>query len=342
MFLNYLLTALAPLIGGGSFVIGSKIEEGTFFSKDYTSMLKGVCCLFVIYVHFHGAYTNNLQDAIGSFGYIAVTLFFMISAYGMMQSAERKEKYLNHFWQNRLVALLIPCLCINLVSIALSFAEGSFEWHAIYHINGYVKVLLQFCLWFYIIELCKRKWFPKRHQFGDCMLIAGIVISSIFLYLFIYNDSSSTAGWCFERIGLVWGVLLNRYYQPFVKWMDSHRWTKVVLLCVISALFGIAYLKYKMVWFWGAYLLKIVLGLFIILFLFTATSNRKIGNHFGLWLGNISYEVYLSHGMVMGFLAYAMSELSSGMFILTTVVATLILSYFVHSIDKIIVKKLRV
>ena len=61
MFLNYLLTALAPLIGGGNFLIGSKIERGTFFSKDYTSMLKGVCCLIVIYVHFHGAYTNSLQ-----------------------------------------------------------------------------------------------------------------------------------------------------------------------------------------------------------------------------------------------------------------------------------------
>lgn len=305
-------------------------------------MLKGVCCLVVIYVHFHGAYTNTLQDAIGSFGYIAVTLFFLISAYGMMLSSERKKDYLNHFWRNRLVALLIPCLCVNLVGVALSFVEGSSEWHAIYQINGYVKVLLQFCLWFYIIELCKRKWFPKRHQLGDCILIAGIVISSIFLYLFIDDDSSSTAVWCFERMGLVWGILLNRYYQPFVKWMDSHRCIKAVLLCVVSAVLGIAYLKYKMVWLWGAYLLKIVLGLFIILFLFTATSNRKIGNRFGLWLGNISYEVYLSHGMVMGFLAYAMSELSSGMFILTTVIVTLILSYFVHSIDKIIVKKLRV
>lgn len=342
MFFDYLLTALAPFIGGGNFLISSKIERGTFFSKDYTSMLKGVCCLVVIYVHFHGAYTNTLQDAIGSFGYIAVTLFFLISAYGMMLSSERKKDYLNHFWRNRLVALLIPCLCVNLVGIALNFVEGSSEWHAIYQINGYVKVLLQFCLWFYIIELCKRKWFPQKAQLGDCILIAGIVISSIFLYLFIYDDSSSTAGWCFERMGLVWGILLNRYYQPFVKWMDSHRCIKAVLLCVVSAVLGIAYLKYKMVWFWGAYLLKIVLGLFIILFLFTASSNRKIGNRFGLWLGNISYEVYLCHGMVREFLAYAMSELSSGMFILTTVIATLILSYFVHSIDKIIVKKLRV
>lgn len=70
--------------------------------------------------------------------------------------------------------------------------------------------------------------------------------------------------------------------------MDSHRCIKAVILCVISAVLGITYLKFKLVWFWGAYLLKIVLGLFIILFLFTATSNRKIGNRFSLWL-----ETYL-------------------------------------------------
>lgn len=39
----------------------------------------------------------------------------------------------------------------------------------------------------------------------------------------------------------------------------------------------------------------------IILFFFMVTSNRKIGNAFGMWLGNISYEVYLSHGIVIGF-----------------------------------------
>ena len=80
----------------------------------------------------------------------------------------------------------------------------------------------------------------------------------------------------------------------------------------------------------------------LITLLFTATSNRKFGDKISLWLGNISYEVYLSHGIVMGTLAIWLSEnINSGLFILLTVLTTLILSTFIHAIGKPIVKSLR-
>lgn len=89
-------------------------------------MLKGVCCLLVVYVHFVGSHTNVLQDAIGSFAYIAVTLFFMTSAYGMMLNAERKNDYLKTFWRNRLLALLVPWACVNIVAFLLNIVKKRF------------------------------------------------------------------------------------------------------------------------------------------------------------------------------------------------------------------------
>ena len=181
-----------------------------------------------------------------------------------------------------------------------------------------------------------------NHTFwGDALLIGGVIISSLLFYLFKYNDASASAGWCFERMGLVWGILLYRFYVPIVAWMDKHRLLKIILLCLLAGILGIMYLKYKMVWFWGEYLLKIVLGFAIIIFFFTATSQLKVGNALGKWLGDISYEVYLLHGMVRGFLASYLFYLQSGSFILVTVVVTLILSWGVRKVDKPIVKKLR-
>lgn len=116
---------------------------------------------------------------------------------------------------------------------------------------------------------------------------------------------------------------------------------KAIVLCLISAILGITYLKYKVVWFWGEYLLKVILGIAIILFLFTATSNRKIGNPFGVWLGSISFEIYLSHEIVMGFLAFLITDMQSGAFILATVILTTLLSWGIHSVDKAIVGKFR-
>lgn len=156
--LNYILTAIAPILGCGNFFAKSKIEGGHFFSKEYTAMLKGVCCLLVIYVHFVGSHTNALQDAIGSFAYIAVTLFFVTSAYGMMLNAERKNDYLKTFWRNRLVALLVPCFCVNIVAFLFNIVKNDFGWSALYFNNQYVVVLLQFCVWFYIVEFSMRRW----------------------------------------------------------------------------------------------------------------------------------------------------------------------------------------
>lgn len=341
MLIDYLLTALAQIFGGGNFFLNSKVENGCFFSKDYTNMLKGVCCLIVIYVHFYGKYTNSLQDAIGSFGYIAVTLFFVVSAYGMMLSVEKKTDYLRRFWRNRLVALLVPCFCVNIVAFILNAIRCNLGWSILYHINGYVLVLLQFCVWFYGVEWCKQKWFPRKIALGDGILILGVLVSSLMFYFLKYHDVSSSSGWCFERIGLVWGVLLSRYYKPFVEWMGKHRLLKIIVLFLVSGILGVVYLKYKSIWFWGEYLLKVVLGVAIILFLFTLTSNRKIGNTIGMWLGNISYEVYLSHGMVMGFLAYIFPNMQSGLFILMTVITTILISWGIHMVDKPIVRSLR-
>ena len=128
----------------------------------------------VIYVHFVGSHTNALQDAIGSFAYIAVTLFFVTSAYGMMLNAERKKDYLKTFWRNRLVALLVPCLCVNIVAFLLNIVKNDFGWSVLYFINQYVVVLLQFCVWFYIVEFSMRRWFPKRKSLGDVILIYKI------------------------------------------------------------------------------------------------------------------------------------------------------------------------
>ncbi len=341
MILNYILTILAPLLGGGNALISSRLQSNSFFSKDYTNVLKGLCCIIVIYVHINASYGNPLQDAIGSFAYVCVTLFFLISAYGMMLSAEKKKDYLSHFWRNRLVALLIPCLLINIVDYAFNVTKGTAQWNMLYHINAYVQVLLQFCVWFYIVEVCKKHWFADRHKLSDGLLIAGVVISSILLYVFVHGEFSSQSGWCFERMGLVWGILLYRYYPRIVGWMDKHRLVKTIVLCIVSAVLGVAYLKYKTMWLWGEYLLKIVLGLAIIMFLFTATSNRAFGNKIAHWLGDISYEVYLSHGFIMGVLAYFCAGIESGVFILSTVVLTLGFSTVIHRIGKPIVRMLR-
>ena len=212
-------------------MIGNKKDDNAFFGKVYTTVLKGLCCLIVIYVHIPIDFRNPLQDAIGSFAYVCVTIFFLISSYGMMLSVEKNKDYLKTFWRNRLVALLLPCLFVNIVAFGLFFLSTSeMNFTLLYDINHYVVILLEWCVWFYIVQLCKRKWFPENEGLGDILLICGTLLSSLYMYLGVDAMVSAEAGWPFERMGLIYGVILYRYFEKIKNWMDKHRLIKTMLM----------------------------------------------------------------------------------------------------------------
>lgn len=95
------------------------------FDKESTHFLKGLCAIIVVMVHFPADKTNPLQDAIGSFAYIAVTFFFFVSAYGMQYSIDNNPNYLKKFWRNRLGSLLVPMLIVNVLTfIYLQIGEA--------------------------------------------------------------------------------------------------------------------------------------------------------------------------------------------------------------------------
>lgn len=121
------LTALVPCLLFVVLLWGNKpagnLEE--FFSKDYTTALKAAACVIVILVHVPSQHGNPMQDAIGSFAFTCVTIFFMVSAFGMQYSRDRKANYLTTFWRNRLASLLVPCLAVNFFNCAYTIVNNS-------------------------------------------------------------------------------------------------------------------------------------------------------------------------------------------------------------------------
>lgn len=343
---SILLTSLIPLFLLFTILWKSKrkVDDSFFFSLDYTTTLKGVCAIVIIFVHTPLSFQNPLQDAIGSFAYVAVTLFFLISAYGMQLNAEKKENYLCNFWRNRLVSLLMPCFLINIVKFLYDSAVlNNVHIGNLWKINGYVKVLLEYCVLFYAVMLLKKKGLLKHNLFVKTLLVVGIALSSLFLYL--KNESnaiSAQLGWCYERFGLIWGLFLYSFFPNYLKWLNNKRNQKSVCFFLLSTLLGILYLKFKTEWFWGEYILKIVLGLSLIILLFLLSQRRIFYNQISKFLGDISYEIYLSHGFIMGIIEYFSPNINSGLFLISSIVLTILFSYFVHTIGKKFVQRLRV
>lgn len=101
---------------------------------------------------------------------------------------------------------------------------------------------------------------------------------------------------------------------------------------MIAGIAGVAYLKFKPVAFFGDYLLKILLGVLIITFMLAVNCRIAIGNKVCLFLGSISYEVYLIHGSVFGLLAFLTPEVSSGVFIDLSIVITVGVAWVVRTL----------
>lgn len=331
--MDYVLTALVPILLVLCVLWGNKkvSNSDTFMSKDYTTVLKGACCIIVILVHIPLAYQNKLQDAIGSFAFICVTMFFLMSAYGMSLSKDKKNGYMKHFWRNRLSALLVPQMLIN-ISFCISQYLTTGEYGNFFYINNYIIVLLEYCLWFYLVYIGRNLYSGKV---ANILLVVGVAISSFVMY-FLFDGNE----WCYERWGLIWGLLLYLNFSLIKRFVKSN-WSKIFIFGLISLILGIAYLKFKTFFFYGEYLLKILLGLVVILFVYILSSQRILGNKAILFLGRISYEVYLSHGLVMIVLKNVMPELSSGIFIVLTVLITILFSAMIHYIGKPIVRYCR-
>lgn len=337
---DILLTAAVPLLILFVVLYGSKRDEaGTFFfGKEYTRTLKGVCALMVMMVHVPEQYGNPLQDALSSFAFVAVTCFFMISAYGMHFSLAHKEGYLRGFWRGRLVALLVPQLLVNVFCFlaffllhVLRISTDAPAVSGLLLIDSYVMLLLTYCLLFFIVSFLFRNKGKSGSLIRDVLLISAVVLSSLAAYFVSQGKGvMGVVGWPYERMGLVWGLLLFSCFPVICSWLRRKRIVKLAVVAVICLFFGILYLQYKTVFFWGEYLMKLVLGLSLIAFLFLLSQNRSFSNVFSRFFGDISYEIYLLHSFVYLALESVLPALGSGLFILLSLVITILFSFLIH------------
>ena len=174
-------------------------KTNEFMSKKQTDILKGICSVIIIFVHIPNNYSNRIQDIISSFGYICVSIFFMLSAYGLKYSLTNKTDYLNKFLLKRLPSVIIPFLIANIINIIVnkSYNPESFK------ILGFVYVLLIYYVVFYLIYK-----FCKNRETADSLMITFVILFSV-----IGKLTNSLIGWQTEQIGFILGILIFNYYQ---------------------------------------------------------------------------------------------------------------------------------
>lgn len=334
---TYLIMVVIVLFLISELTIGAKYQTNSahFFDLDNTNAMRGFWCLIVILVHIPVAYQNPIQDMIGSFAYIGVTFFFMTSAYGLSLAQKKNPNSINSFWSRRLPKLLIPCLVVNVIGLFFNAILGRpMKLSNLIRINEWVQWLLVCYLVFWLCH----KFIRGRYQ--DILTCVLVVLFSGLIYILKARGLIENTTWCTEIFGFAWGIIFFHIKDRIIHLCRKAWAKKCILLCLTAGVLGITYIKMKTVVFFGDYLLKIALGIAIILFILFLNTKISVGNKVSRFLGNISYEVYLLHGIAFGFVVSFASSIQSGMFILVSICITLFVSQLIHITSQFVIKEI--
>ena len=308
-------------------LVGIKIDssDNHFFSKDNTLALRGIWCLVILLVHVPYAYHNRIQDMIGSFAYIGVTFFFLSSGYGLTTSENSNQDMITGFWKKRLPKLLITCWAVNIFSRMADYIlfRDRPSILALIKIDEWVIWLIGCYLIFWIShKLFFRSW--------KTVTIMAVVLASIVFYMLSKTGTYTLTIWATECYGFIWGITLAELYSKIKQFFTDKWLLKWMVSLLLSLLLGISYLVLKPVPFFGDYLLKIILGLSITLFILIANVRFSIGNRLSLFLGSITLEMYLLHTNVFNIISRLFPAISSGLFIISSIIVTIIAAAIIH------------
>ncbi len=297
--------------------------------KRQSMMIRAICCIVVILVHIPKEHGNIIQDVIGSFGYIAVTLFFMLSAYGLKYSVENKKDYLKNFCKNRLLSILIPLWLVNTIGVIVTPSEAIQT--NILRIIGisnisFITILIGYYILFWIIYK-----FIKNEQIRDYILCL-----IVFIYSLLGKILNLAVGWQVETIGFIYGILLYHFAEKINKGKVKY----IALAGLNSLILGILYIKYKDVYIIGTWILRVALSMNLIVLLSLILNKIKIGNRVQEYIGSISYEIYLMHTIIITLLSPL--DVSSGLWIILTILITILSASIINFIDKKIIKLIKI
>ena len=283
-------------------VYKSKLNLRSFYdclSMPTTQSIRAAAALIVV---FHHLAQKAPSYSIGSLffqrvGFLAVTIFFFYSGYGLMKSYRTKENYTQSFVQKRILTILLPYLSFVLIYwIAGSALNRSYTVIALLQsfINGYpivtdswfVIALLLFYVFFYLLM----KIFRKNYL----LIFFGSVFWA-FGWIFLCKKFGFNIFWYNTIICLCLGILVALIEDHLIIWLRKSYIP--VCFCAFPPFLLILY-NYML---FGSNNLFVywLLEFLTIVCLMLVTMKLQINNPILKFLGKISFELYLIHRLIM-------------------------------------------
>lgn len=291
--------------------------------------LRGVCSILIVIGHAVSVIGTENVKSIVNVGWYIVAIFFFLSGYGLEYSVSAKKDYLNSFWKKRLIKLLVPFFIMHVPYIIVKSLLG---WH--FSVDDFLYSLLGGCTivdhsWYVIAaiamyavywiasKLAKDQW---QKKIG--ILLGLLLILTLFECGFTMPDRD---WWVISNLAFAVGVLSIR-----VKVSNIHK----AMFGTIGYVLGLLAMPVSLRIYGYSSMIYVVscnLMSAAVAFLICELVAGK-GNRIADFLGDISYEIYLFHGLVI-LLVQRLDWLNSAAALAAVVVISIIGAYYFHMLN---------
>lgn len=294
---------LFPLLLLALFLPGIKpLRKKGEMNENYLSLqtgnvLKGLFAVVVVFHHLSQETTGGLLlPQFGYVGYLAVSVFFFLSGYGLQKSNMASVHYKDRFLQKRLPKILLPYLAMTLLywlyiavggtvysvaSVLRAIGKGdpivSYSW--------YVICICYFYVAFWLFMLICGKW-P-----GLMVLCTGIWCAA---YAIICKQLNYGSWWFNSSHLLVLGVFWAAFEPQILCFVKKH-YSLLLPLAVLISLITFAASAENMINLPLVMASAVAFVLSVLLLLLKIDLRSCIFS----FLGKISLEIYLLHGFLM-------------------------------------------
>jgi peptidoglycan/LPS O-acetylase OafA/YrhL len=265
------------------------------FTRDKMLPVRALCALLIVAGHLAIPVGARYLQPFLEPAACSVAIFLFISGYGLSKSYEAKgNDYLRHFFSRRIWKVLWPALVALILfyilipdpsrsylhDLYLTFRRGSPPLAQLWY------VIEIFCL--YLLFWLSFRFLPDRYR------IIALWLGAL-LFMGVTFSLGYTRNWWIHTLAFPTGVTYAHTENTVLSWMNKRRLNPWLTLTGLSFLFVLLYLTGNpYVWTLCYVVLPLICALVVSLL-----PLERIRDPFMRFIGTVSYEIYLFHGIAI-------------------------------------------
>ena len=315
IFLLYLL----------GYIIKDEIDM-SFMNRNFTKIIKGFSIFTVVWAH------SGDRLGVGGIQFIAgvgVALFLICSGYGLECSYCKNG--LKGFWKKRFLNVAVPFWIVELIGLLLTgkFTLVTYLFHFLFIKSGWFLQYIIICyIIFFAIKIIKEKFLLNDKRELTVFIVFFVILFILESTVNVNPDIPFLRAR--QALSFPCGLFIAKYRKSIKIILDS----KNISIFFLGGIIGFAfmavtqhetvkkmpYIVSNMLSIWTCFPLAIaVIALMVWL-------PKLFKNKFLVYMGDISYELYLVHTFTLDFVSTKL--LNIVIFIIVTAIAATVLHMF--------------